>query len=46
MGFSPKEGGHFHMERVGMLIGEFEFYPQRRPICARLEVYLTPKRYY
>ena len=31
------------MKRTGMLVGNVEFYPKRRPIWAWFELYLTPK---
>lgn len=32
------------MKRSGMRIGKYELNPKRRPIWARLKLYLTPKR--
>ena len=33
-----------HMKGVGMLVGNFELNPQRRPIWAWLKLFLSPKR--
>ena len=33
-----------HMKGVGMLVGNFELNPKRRPIWAWLKLFLTPKR--
>ena len=33
-----------HMEKTGMLVGNFEFNPLRRPIWTWLKQILTPKR--
>ena len=35
-------GGNSHMKQTGMLVGNFEFNPQRRPIWAWLKQILTP----
>ena len=37
-------GGTPHMKGVGMLVGNFEINPQRRPIWAWPKLFLTPKR--
>ena len=37
-------GGDPHMKEVGMLIGNFELNPKRRPIWAWPKPFLTPKR--
>ena len=40
----PGGGGNSHMKQTGMLVGNFEFNPYRRPIWAWLKQILTPKR--
>ena len=37
-------GGTPHMKKVGILVGNFELNPQRRPTWAWLKLFLTPKR--
>ena len=37
-------GGTLHMKGVGMLVGNFELNPQRRPIWVWPKLFLTPKR--
>ena len=37
-------GGNSHIEQTGMLVGNFEFNPKRRPIWVWLKEILTPKR--
>ena len=40
----PPGGGIPHMKGVGMLLGNFELKPYRRPIWAWPKLFLTPKR--
>ena len=42
--FGEGGGGTAHMKGVGMLVGNFELNPQRRPIWAWPKLFLTPKR--
>ena len=41
---SPGGGGTPHMKGVGMLVGNFELNPKRRPIWAGPKLFLTLKR--
>ena len=36
-------GGDSHMKQTGMLVGNFEFSPQKETIWAWLKVFVTPK---
>ena len=40
----PGGGGTPHMKGVGMLVGNFELNPKRRPIWAGPKLFLTLKR--
>ena len=40
----PGGGGDSHMEWTGMLVGNFEFNPYKRPIWAWPKLMQTPKR--
>ena len=42
----PPEWGNSRMKGAGMLVGNFELNPQRRPIWAWPNLFLTPKRYH
>ena len=44
MGAHGPGGGTLHMKGVGMLVGNFELNPQRRPIWAWPKPFLTQKR--
>ena len=37
--------GDSHIKKTGMLAGNFEFNPKRRPICAWLKLFVSPQRY-
>ena len=46
-GYVPTPRGGLSYEKVGgMLVGEFKLNPTKRPLCAWLQLYLTPKRYH